>query len=432
MFYNIYYFADSPINYFFLSLIMSQLFPVKNNWRKLVFLIISTATFTVVYYCPLFLKIMDLPLDYNYTFLAALLCSVIWTGICLTGTILSKFGYLIFYYSFLRCMKCIFAPFYAYHGIIDEKVYVTVDFLIVFITYILLFRITRIFKKYPIVGAKISIDTKNQWILLCPVCVFLILAVLTPDIHLSQKVVVSISSFCLLVILFASYFMISRLINDYEKSIQLNNALMETKSQVARYRYSILMEEQIRKDRHEIKNLYFYMLALIKEKKYEKMEEYLQEHLDELEPPADTINTGNTMIDYMLNSKIAEAGKYKIKTCTDVLIPANINVDENTLCTIFLNLFNNAIEASKNEIEPDIHITMKCVQNYLHFQIANKTNPKLLEHNPSLETTKIDKANHGLGMKIVSEAVEKSNGIIQRKMNGSYFTVTVMLSLQQK
>ena len=38
---------------------------------------------------------------------------------------------------------------------------------------------------------------------------------------------------------------------------------METKSQVARYRYSILMEEQICKERHEMKNLYFYMLALI-------------------------------------------------------------------------------------------------------------------------------------------------------------------------
>jgi sensor histidine kinase regulating citrate/malate metabolism len=149
-------------------------------------------------------------------------------------------------------------------------------------------------------------------------------------------------------------------------------------------------------------------------------------------PPAENIDTGNTMIDYILNSKMAEAGRYKIKTCVDVLIPANINVDENTLCTVFLNLFDNAIEASKKENDPDIQVTMKCVQNYLHFVIANKTDPELMKANPHLRTTKDDKNNHGLGMKIVKEAVEKTNGIISHKMVGSYFTVTVMLPMENE
>jgi hypothetical protein len=35
-------------------------------------------------------------------------------------------------------------------------------------------------------------------------------------------------------------------------------------------------------------------------------------------------------------------------------------------------------------------------------------------------------------MKIVKEAVEKTNGIISHKMMGSYFTVTVMLPMENE
>lgn len=429
MFYKMYYFSESSLNFLFVGLVMSRLFSVKNNWNKHMYIILSTLFFTVIYYGPYFLGLMQIPIDYNYAFMISIGCSIFWSAVCLKGIVFSKFSYIIFYYSFLRCMKFIFAPFYQYRGVIDERIYVIVDFAMVVATYYLLFRITLIFKKYPIMGSEGEIQYRSRWILACPVCVFLILLILTPSVKLRQNTIESFIAILLLVILFVSYFMFAKLIYDYEKSIRLDQALMETRAQVARFRYSIILEEQIKKDRHEIKNLYFYLLAMLKEKKYEKMEKYLEDNLAEIDLPAGTINTGNVMIDYILNTKIAEAQRKNIKTMVDVLLPANLDMDENVICTILLNLFDNAIEASVRERDSDLQVKMKCVQNYVQFRISNKANSDLIKDNPLFLTTKPDKKNHGYGIKIINEAVEKVNGIIDYKMKDGYFTVTVMLPL---
>ena len=90
------------------------------------------------------------------------------------------------------------------------------------------------------------------------------------------------------------------------------------------------------------------------------------------------IQTGNTLIDYLLNRKIQEAQKLHVKTYTEIIIPGQLSINEEVLCTILLNLLDNAIEASKQEDTPDIQIVIKCVQNYLLCKISNKVSSNIL------------------------------------------------------
>ena len=137
------------------------------------------------------------------------------------------------------------------------------------------------------------------------------------------------------------------------------------------------------------------------------------------------------MIDYLVNRKIAEAQKKHIRIYTEILLPKDVSVDEDRFSTVFLNIVNNAIEACEGIENPDIHISLKCIKDYFCCEVSNKTNPDEIINNPQLNTTKKDKANHGLGLKIVKETIEECNGIFKTELKGNYFWAKFMLPLKQ-
>lgn len=134
-------------------------------------------------------------------------------------------------------------------------------------------------------------------------------------------------------------------------------------------------------------------------------------------------------MDYLINRKLQEAQKNHIVTCSEILVPSQLHLSDDTLCTILLNLLDNAIEASRSVQDPHIQITVKCIQNYLSIRISNKVNENILKKNPLLRTTKKDASAHGLGIRIIKNTVAGCNGIYDVGMDGNYFVSTVMLPL---
>ncbi len=60
----------------------------------------------------------------------------------------------------------------------------------------------------------------------------------------------------------------------------------------------------------------------------------------------------------------------------------------------------------------------------------NKISENVLAANPNLETTKTDKINHGLGLKIVKEALNSNDGILGTSIEGSYFKAKFMITMK--
>ena len=89
----------------------------------------------------------------------------------------------------------------------------------------------------------------------------------------------------------------------------MNAALQETKAQLSHYRYSIVLQDEIRKERHELKNKYFYIQTLVHEKKFEQLEDYLNHAIGKKLSSFEEIQTGNTLMDYILNQKIQTCRK---------------------------------------------------------------------------------------------------------------------------
>ncbi len=216
-------------------------------------------------------------------------------------------------------------------------------------------------------------------------------------------------------------------VESYEEQRKLDIALTETKAQIYRYRYSLEIEERIKKERHELKNNYLLIQTLLHEKKYDELSAYLNESIGEKMDNISNVSTGNMMIDYILNRKISEAKKQHIKIYTEITIPNNLTVNDESFCTIFLNLFNNAMEACQNVSYPDIHILLRVVHDYLCCEIKNKANMDSVLSNPELATTKSDSENHGLGLKIVKETISHCDGIFQTSVEGNYFIAKFMI-----
>ena len=136
-------------------------------------------------------------------------------------------------------------------------------------------------------------------------------------------------------------------------------------------------------------------------------------------------------MDYILNRKVQEARKYHIKTYVEVLVPSQLNISEDTLCTIIMNLLDNAIEAAKQvpetrERKIEVLFTSKNECAIMHIKNSVIEN---IDHNQPLGTTKKDKKRHGIGMMSMQNAVSKYGGTMEWKCQNYEFHLIVALPI---
>lgn len=117
---------------------------------------------------------------------------------------------------------------------------------------------------------------------------------------------------------------------------------------------STALVEQLRRDKHEMKNLFFYLQAELQLKKYDELENFVEHNLSQRYDRLEEFNTGNKFVDYLLTQKANEAKDSNIKFMADVQLPPEISIEENDLCSLLMNLMDNAIDACRKEKDGDI------------------------------------------------------------------------------
>jgi sensor histidine kinase YesM len=192
------------------------------------------------------------------------------------------------------------------------------------------------------------------------------------------------------------------------------------------------MTEQIRQEKHELKNHYFYLQSLVKQRQYDELERFLSSEICERLNILEEIKTGNDLLDYLLTQKVSEARLLGIGITTSVLIPENLSVSNVDLFGVLCNLLDNAIDASKNEENPDITVSISVMKSYLKIEVRNKCSVNIFEKNPKLKTRKNNSEYHGYGLKVVKRAAKKYDGNFSTEMKDGYFTASVMLMLESE
>lgn len=223
------------------------------------------------------------------------------------------------------------------------------------------------------------------------------------------------------------YYLTYLVSENYAKVLHAQAVEQRQQIQIQQLQQTSDMIDRVRRERHELKNTYFYIDGLVKVKRYDELEHYLDTELSARASGMEEFQTGNTLVDFLLTQKVNEARQKSIRIMTSVAALTELSIREEDLCALLANLLDNAIEASMDRPDGDVQLFLDWVKGYLRVRVRNRAEETVLRENPSLCTTKEDRERHGIGLSVVRSIAAKYQGNFDARWENGYFCATVML-----
>ena len=398
--------------------------------KRVVYSTVVAGSYILLYILPQIISTQHgTRLPYFYSFGVELLVLSTTAHFLLRRGIAYKLVYITFCTSFVQIYKMVCMPLYEREYTIPRFTYSVWDVATNTGLLAALLLLYWLFRRFPLATTLHLPTFQLLPALYFPVGMFvcLLIANAVPAVF---EYVLPIICAIVLTNLPVAYYYVALIIHSYEEQRKMTLQLARSDARLEKYRTTAEMQETLRKERHELKNRYFYIQTLVRQNKLDELEQYLETITKDDLTNLNQVDTGNVLLDYLLNHELREARQRKIPTVVEVVLSAQLALDEHALCTVLLNLLDNAIEASTCQPGALIRITVKTIPGYLVCIVANRTQQDVLAVNPELRTTKNDKTAHGCGTKIIAQTVRRCDGILNYSMEGDFFTAKVMLPLQ--
>lgn len=201
-----------------------------------------------------------------------------------------------------------------------------------------------------------------------------------------------------------------------------------------RQNYERMLEsnEEISIFKHSIRDELLYLYDLLHNYDLEKANTYLDQMRGKLDVIEQNVgqDTGSKAVNASWYS-LTSTKKYEEVEATWLgRLPIHLAIDDRDLVLLFSNLLNNAFEAARQAID-DKYVTVKIdeKENGLFVSVRNSYQGEIVEKlNGDFETTKEDKKNHGIGVSIIKNIVEKYCGKVKFSYSDGEFVVTIVFS----
>lgn len=215
---------------------------------------------------------------------------------------------------------------------------------------------------------------------------------------------------------------------DYMSERELSSMNAILKSQYDQYRNYQDSLDLFHVKYHDLKHQ---ITALRMETDEEKRKKWLDAMEEELCAFESINKTGNQVLDTILAAKLFHCRKNRIQiTCVaDGKLLDFIHVTD--ICSIFGNALDNAIEhviMIPEEEKRLIHVSVSAKRNFVFIKIENYCEAVIVKNEHSLiTTTKMDKHNHGFGLRSIISAAEKYGGSVDFGQNHNWFEVKILI-----
>ena len=215
------------------------------------------------------------------------------------------------------------------------------------------------------------------------------------------------------------------------KNYKEESLLKDEYLRLSKQHYETLLKntQEIRSLRHDMQSHVNALSYFSKEKDWEKLQAYIEEvneNAQKVRPY--TVNVNHGFINAILEDGLSK--EPEIAFSCDGKIPADIQIDDFDLCTIFSNLIRNAVEAC-NRLPEDakkwIHLDLYMLQDNLYIRMENPVMSEINVQKLEGSTSKEDKKNHGFGIYNLKNAVEKYQGEVSFDCEDQKFIAEIVL-----
>lgn len=209
---------------------------------------------------------------------------------------------------------------------------------------------------------------------------------------------------------------------------------MERKNLILQKSYYEKLEQnqaEIRRFRHDMNNHLSTVRSLFDSGNLKDAGDYLRELETQM-----TVHTRvfckNSIVNAVLNAKYNLAQEHGIDSFFHIDLDRLAGMDSVSLCSLFSNTLDNAIEASLRIPDPKerrMSVKARVTENgYFTFEVTNaKKNRILLDEKGRIQSDKGDSTIHGFGLSNVREIVEKYDGTMDISYTEDIFTVTILI-----
>lgn len=207
---------------------------------------------------------------------------------------------------------------------------------------------------------------------------------------------------------------------------------MEMENMKVRQAYYEELEKNqlaVRKLRHDMNNHLGVIGSFLEEKEYDKALSYFKE-LNITAAARNRKFCENSLVNAVINAKYNLAAGKNIDCFVNMELDNLLAMDDVSLCTIFANLMDNAIEAAQKVPEGEerrISLKARCVRESLCIEVENSRAGELKESKEGYLSTKPDKENHGYGLRSVRDVVESYGGHVDITPTADAFRVIIWI-----
>lgn len=227
----------------------------------------------------------------------------------------------------------------------------------------------------------------------------------------------------------STYFFMVKNSRDNREKVQSEMLELQLSEQRERVEEINEMYDEILQIRHDMKKCVTCAAAMIDRGNVREAKEYLEKTVQEKIGTVDEyIILESKAVSAVINSKLSQCRKEGIEitaSATDYIDKFN----ETDISILLANLFDNAIEACR-KVEGRRYISFLAEKNKGYLRIIMKNSaPKSESKNKKHGTTKLDKKNHGYGIKTVKELTEKYEGMHDFFCENGEFTADIWLKI---
>lgn len=187
------------------------------------------------------------------------------------------------------------------------------------------------------------------------------------------------------------------------------------------------LHQNARKLKHDMKNHLMVIGSYLNGMEYEAAKAYVSDILDKLNAMHSYIETGNLLMNHILNEKLALARQKGIAVKAEIENLSFARLKSIDFSSVLSNLLDNAIEGCDGEEAPELEVIIAKRKGYETICVKNKISQSVLAVNPALQSTKPQKKVHGIGIPQVKQIVEACGGMYDIYEEENFFCVNVFI-----